>query len=118
MLESGLNVSQSLAKTNLRKRPFDAGGLQRQAAVRKRKEEVMEQNGHKFVQKQFYGVVLCAFCQEFLLKAAGMQCEDCRYTCHKKCYDKVVTKCISKSSNDNVSREPRLYQDITLMPSP
>ena len=86
----------------MRKRPYDAGGLGRQGAVRKRKEEVLEQNGHKFIQKQFYGVVLCAFCQEFLLKGLGMQCEDCRYTCHKKCYDKVVTKCVSKSNADMV----------------
>jgi hypothetical protein len=41
---------------------------------------------------------LCAFCNEFLLNALGYQCEDCRYTCHKKCYEKVVTKCISKSN--------------------
>jgi hypothetical protein len=55
-------------------------------------------NGHKFVQKQFYQIILCAFCNEFLLNALGYQCEDCRYTCHKKCYEKVVTKCISKSN--------------------
>ena len=55
-------------------------------------------NGHKFVQKQFYQLILCAFCNEFLLNALGYQCEDCRYTCHKKCYEKVVTKCISKSN--------------------
>lgn len=55
-------------------------------------------NGHKFVQKQFYQLLLCAFCSEFLLNAAGYQCEDCRYTCHKKCFEKVVTKCISKST--------------------
>ena len=56
-------------------------------------------NGHKFVQRQFYQIILCAFCNEFLLNAVGYQCEDCRYTCHKKCYEKVVTKCISKSNN-------------------
>jgi hypothetical protein len=56
-------------------------------------------NGHKFVQKQFYQLLLCAFCSEFLLNAAGYQCEDCRYTCHKKCFEKVVTKCISKSTS-------------------
>jgi hypothetical protein len=61
-------------------------------------------NGHKFVQKQFYQIILCAFCSEFLLNAVGYQCEDCRYTCHKKCYEKVLTKCISKSSSDGVSR--------------
>jgi hypothetical protein len=55
-------------------------------------------NGHKFVQRQFYQIILCAFCGEFLLNAIGYQCEDCKYTCHKKCYEKVVTKCISKSN--------------------
>lgn len=92
-----------LVKSNVRKRLYDAGGLGRQGAVRKRKEEIHEQNGHKFVQKQFYAVVLCALCGEFLLKGAGMQCEDCKYACHKNCYPKVVTKCISKSNADSVS---------------
>lgn len=92
-----LNVC--LVKENVRKRPLDApGGLGRQGAVRKRKDEVHEMNGHKFVQRQFYQIILCAFCNEFLLNAVGYQCEDCRYTCHKKCYEKVVTKCISKSN--------------------
>ena len=74
------------------------GGLGRQGALRKRKGEVHEMNGHKFVQRQFYQIMLCAFCGDFLLNALGYQCEDCRYTCHKKCYEKVVTKCISKSN--------------------
>lgn len=86
----------------MRKRPYDAGGLGRQGAVRKRKDSIHEQNGHKFVTKQFYTVVLCALCGEFLLKGAGMQCEDCKYACHGKCYQKVVTKCISKSNTDAV----------------
>lgn len=61
-------------------------------------------NGHKFVQRQFYQPIMCALCQEFLLTGEGYQCEDCRYACHKKCYPKVVTKCISKSNADAVSR--------------
>ena len=87
-------------KENVRKRPLDGplGGLGRQGAVRKRKGEVHEMNGHKFIQRQFYQLMLCAFCNDFLLNALGYQCEDCRYTCHKKCYEKVVTKCISKSN--------------------
>jgi exosome complex RNA-binding protein Csl4 len=28
----------------------------------------------------------CALCGEFLKYAAGMQCADCKYTCHRKCY--------------------------------
>ncbi|KAF8517369.1 hypothetical protein BU17DRAFT_49890 [Hysterangium stoloniferum] len=93
-------LNLNFVKENVRKRPLDAGGLGRQGAVRKRKGEVHEMNGHKFVQKQFYQIILCAFCNEFLLNALGYQCEDCRYTCHKKCYEKVVTKCISKSTNE------------------
>ncbi|EPQ54936.1 hypothetical protein GLOTRDRAFT_130101 [Gloeophyllum trabeum ATCC 11539] len=89
----------SLVKENVRKRPLDTPGrLGRQGAVRQRKGEVHEKNGHKFVQRQFYQLMLCAFCNEFLLNAAGYQCEDCRYTCHKKCAEKIVTKCISKSN--------------------
>ena len=86
-------------KENVRKRPLDGPqGLGRQGAVRKRKDEVHEMNGHKFVQRQFYQLMLCAFCNDFLLNMLGYQCEDCRYTCHKKCYEKVVTKCIAKST--------------------
>lgn len=102
-------------KENVRKRPPDAplgGGLGRQGAVRKRKDEVHEMNGHKFVQKQFYQLMLCAFCNEFLLNALGYQCEDCRYTCHKKCYEKVVTKCISKSNTGTDGDEEKINHRI------
>lgn len=61
------------------------------------------------MQKQFYTVVLCALCGEFLLKGIGMQCEDCKYACHKNCYTKVVTKCISKSNAESVSSLPPLF---------
>ncbi|KAH9997841.1 hypothetical protein BJV77DRAFT_1137197 [Russula vinacea] len=110
----------NFVKENVRKRPLDApGGLGRQGAVRKRKDEVHEMNGHKFVQKQFYQLLLCAFCSEFLLNAAGYQCEDCRYTCHKKCFEKVVTKCISKSTSGDGDEEkinhriPHRFEPIT-----
>lgn len=54
--------------------------------------------GHKFVSQQFYNIMRCAYCGELLKYSAGMQCADCKYTCHKKCYPKVVLKCISKSN--------------------
>jgi len=82
------------------RRPYEALG--RQGAVRKRKGDVYEMNGHQFVQRQFYQPIMCALCQEFLLTVEGYQCEDCRYACHKKCYPKVVTKCISKTTADGV----------------
>lgn len=109
-------------KENVRKRPLDAplgGGLGRQGAVRKRKGEVHVMNGHKFIQQQFYQLMLCAFCNDFLLNALGYQCEDCRYTCHKKCYEKVVTKCISKSNSGDGDEEkinhriPHRFEPLT-----
>ncbi|KAH7885088.1 hypothetical protein F5I97DRAFT_1328941 [Phlebopus sp. FC_14] len=117
-----LALHLNFVKENVRKRPLDApGGLGRQGAVRKRKGEVHEMNGHKFVQRQFYQIMLCAFCNDFLLNALGYQCEDCRYTCHKKCYEKVVTKCISKSNTGDGDEEkinhriPHRFEPLTNM---
>ncbi|KAH6911535.1 AGC/PKC protein kinase [Coprinopsis sp. MPI-PUGE-AT-0042] len=113
-------LSLNFVKENVRKRPFDAplGGLGRQGALRMRKGDVHEMNGHKFVQQQFYQLMKCAFCGDFLLNAAGYQCEDCRYTCHQKCYEKVVTKCISKTGTgedeDKINhRIPHRFESIT-----
>ncbi|KAF8158221.1 hypothetical protein B0H34DRAFT_707913 [Crassisporium funariophilum] len=107
-------LNLNFVKENVRKRALDGplGGLGRQGAVRKRKGEVHEMNGHKFVQRQFYQLMLCAFCNDFLLNALGYQCEDCRYTCHKKCYEKVVTKCISKSNTTADGDEEKINHRI------
>lgn len=88
------------------------GGLRRQAAIRQRKEEIHEMYGHKFVQQQFYQIMRCALCGEFLKNAAGYQCADCKYTCHKKCYPRVVTKCISKSNAETDPDEAKLNHRI------
>ena len=93
------------------RRPYEALG--RQGAVRKRKGDVYEMNGHQFVQRQFYQPIMCALCQEFLLTGEGYQCEDCRYACHKKCYPKVVTKCISKTTADGVSHLMEVLPDFS-----
>ncbi|KAF9534539.1 protein kinase C1 [Crepidotus variabilis] len=117
-----LALNLNFVKENVRKRMEGGlGGLGRQGAVKKRKGEVHEMNGHKFIQKQFYQIMLCAFCGDFLLNAVGYQCEDCRYTCHKKCYEKVVTKCISKSTagegdEDKINhRIPHRFEPLTNM---
>ncbi|KAG8862446.1 Serine/threonine kinase [Tulasnella sp. 330] len=98
-------------KENARRRPVDAG-LGRQGAVKKRKEEVHEMNGHKFIAHQFYQIMKCAYCAEFLLKGSGYQCEDCRYLCHKECFPKVVTKCISKSNAETEKDEDKINHRI------
>ncbi|PLW37112.1 hypothetical protein PCASD_13933 [Puccinia coronata f. sp. avenae] len=103
-----LRLQLNFVKSNVRKRPYDTGGLGRQGAVRKRKEEVHIQNGHQFVAQQFYQIVRCALCGELLYNASGMQCEDCKYLCHKRCFTKVVTKCISKSNVDTDGDEEKM----------
>ncbi|KAF9108200.1 Serine/threonine kinase [Mortierella sp. GBA35] len=85
--------------------------LGRAGAVRKRKGEVKEVNGHQFVVQQFYQIMRCALCSD-LFSGAGAQCEDCKYTCHRKCFEKVVTKCISKSKAEEDPDEEKLNHRI------
>lgn len=91
-------VTLSFEKTNVAGRAM-GGGIGRHNAIREKKEEVFEHHGHQFVQKQFYNIMCCAFCGEFL-RYTGFQCQDCKFLCHKKCYAKVVTKCILKLSTE------------------
>lgn len=103
-------VTLTLEKTKSQARPPFMGALGRHGAIRQKPEEVFEQHGHHFVQKQFYNIMCCAFCGEFL-RYTGFQCQDCRFLCHKKCYQKVVTKCISKSG-DSADDEAKLNHHI------
>ena len=106
-----IQVSMSFQKQTGGRRPLDLG-LNRQGAVRQKKEEVIEKQGHKFVKQQFYNVMRCALCGEFLKYSAGMQCADCKYTCHTKCYPKVVTKCISKANYETDPDEEKINHRI------
>ncbi|KAK3072923.1 Serine/threonine kinase [Teratosphaeriaceae sp. CCFEE 6253] len=93
------------------RRPLDIG-LGRRAAVRQKKDDVIEQYGHKFKIQTFYNIMRCALCGDFLKYTAGMQCADCNLTCHKGCYPKVVTKCISKSNADTDADEEKINHRI------
>ncbi|KAG0302130.1 Serine/threonine kinase, partial [Linnemannia gamsii] len=74
--------------------------LGRQGAVRKRKEDIQEVQGHKFAAQKFYQIMCCALCNE-LFTGRGSQCEDCSFTCHPRCAEKVFTKCISSNTADD-----------------
>ncbi|KAI9285195.1 kinase-like domain-containing protein [Umbelopsis sp. AD052] len=91
------------------RRPLDKLG--RAGAVRQRKEEVHEMNGHQFVEKSFFNIMRCALCGEFMVNS-GYQCEDCDYSCHRKCYTKVVTKCISRLDSETDPDEDKLNHRI------
>ncbi|KAL9113782.1 MAG: hypothetical protein Q9227_002227 [Pyrenula ochraceoflavens] len=104
-------LSMSFQKEVAGRRPFNLG-LNRAGAVREKKEEVHEKQGHKFIKQQFYNIMRCALCGDFLKYSAGMQCADCKYTCHQKCYPKVVTKCISKANYETDPDEEKINHRI------
>jgi classical protein kinase C alpha type len=54
----------------------------------------------------------CALCGELLKNAAGMQCADCKFTCHKGCYKKVVTKCITQPTAETDPDEAKINHRI------
>ena len=106
-----IQLTLSFIKQAKDKRPFDVG-LNRKGAVRQKKEDVIEQYGHKFTIQNFYNIMRCAYCGDFLKYTAGMQCTDCKYTCHKNCYQKVVTKCISMSNSQADPDEEKINHRI------
>ena len=65
-----IQLSMGFQKQTGGRRPLDLG-LNRQGAVRQKKEEVIEKQGHKFVKQQFYNVMRCALCGDFLKYSAG-----------------------------------------------
>ncbi|QSZ28546.1 hypothetical protein DSL72_003044 [Monilinia vaccinii-corymbosi] len=106
-----VNLNISFTKQTKDRKPFDLA-LGRKGAIRQRKEEVHEMYGHKFISQQFYNIMRCALCGDFLTYTAGMQCEDCKYTCHTKCFSQVVTKCISKSNAETDPDEEKINHRI------
>ncbi|RIB14584.1 kinase-like domain-containing protein [Gigaspora rosea] len=112
-----ISLKLNFVKETANKRP-DAG-LGRQGAFRKRKGEVHKQNGHKFIQQIFYQIMKCAYCEELFVNE-GYQCDDCKLTCHKRCYTKLVTKCITMSHAEMDSdykqlnhRIPHRFESVT-----
>jgi hypothetical protein len=56
-------------------------------------QKVYAKNGHLFHTKEFYQVLKCSYCNDFLGRQ-GYQCGPCNYTIHARCYNRVLTKCI------------------------
>ncbi|KAJ3282065.1 Serine/threonine kinase, partial [Blyttiomyces sp. JEL0837] len=81
----------------------EAGKLRRKnegVARRRPVQKFFPKKGHKFVAAQFYQVMKCAVCSEFLISGQGYQCQSCKYTCHKKCQQRVISKCITMGEEE------------------
>ena len=77
-------------------------GSDNQLFRREAVQKVYPKNGHQFVAQQFYQVMKCAVCSEFLGRSC-YQCQSnimvshklgCNYLIHARCYNRVVTKCV------------------------
>ncbi|XP_024943915.1 uncharacterized protein LOC107270623 isoform X2 [Cephus cinctus] len=65
----------------------------RRGAVKHNKVHVVR--GHRLVAKFFRQPTFCAFCKDFLwgFGKQGYQCQSCQTAVHKRCHDKLLTKC-------------------------
>jgi hypothetical protein len=65
-------------------------------------QKVYPRNGHRYVARQFYQVMQCTICGEFLGRQ-GYQCTSCTNTIHPRCYNRVITKCIPVDDMPNAT---------------
>jgi hypothetical protein len=65
-------------------------------------QKVYPRNGHRYVARQFYQVMQCTICGEFLGRQ-GYQCTSCTNTIHPRCYNRVITKCIPLDDMPNAT---------------
>ncbi|XP_011630960.1 protein kinase C-like 1 [Pogonomyrmex barbatus] len=77
----------------LREKNVGRAITKRRGAVKQNKIHIVR--GHKLVAKFFRQPTFCAFCKDFLwgFGKQGYQCQACQTAVHKKCHDKLLTKC-------------------------
>ncbi|KAK9301810.1 hypothetical protein QLX08_006002 [Tetragonisca angustula] len=86
----------------------------RRGAVKQNKVHVVR--GHRLVAKFFRTPTFCAFCKDFLwgFGKQGYQCQACQTAVHKKCHDKLLTKCpeSGRESENTIYLRERFKVDV------
>ncbi|XP_034736358.1 unconventional myosin-IXAa isoform X3 [Etheostoma cragini] len=93
-------------------KPFDSS-LSKQAPKPERKKRrkkdtdiVEEHNGHIFKSTQYSIPTYCEYCSSLIwMMDRACVCKLCRYACHRKCCQKMTTKCSKKFDPELSSRQ-------------
>ncbi|KAF6198270.1 hypothetical protein GE061_008017 [Apolygus lucorum] len=86
----------------------------RRCAVKQ--QRIHEVKGHRFIAKFFRQPTFCTFCKEFLwgFGKQGYQCQSCQTAVHKKCHEKLLSKCpgTSQDSENTIYLRERFKLDV------
>ncbi|KAM3877414.1 unconventional myosin-IXAa [Diretmus argenteus] len=94
-------------------KPMDSSMLSKQAPKPERKKRrkkdmdiVEEHNGHIFKSTQYSIPTYCEYCSSLIwMMDRACVCKLCRYACHRKCCQKMTTKCSKKFDPELSSRQ-------------
>ncbi|XP_076220551.1 putative protein kinase C delta type homolog isoform X2 [Nomia melanderi] len=107
-------TSAAPSTTSSHENLIGAGITRRRGAVKQNKVHIVR--GHKLVAKFFRQPTFCAFCKDFLwgFGKQGYQCQACQTAVHKKCHDKLLTKCSGsgRESESTVYLRERFKVDV------
>lgn len=74
-----------------------ADHIGRQVVLHRKVQVVM---GHRLETRRFYKPIRCARCSEFVLSGSALQCQNCKFLCHKRCKDALLTECCKAYPED------------------
>ncbi|KAM6132725.1 uncharacterized protein FYW35_000743 [Pterocles gutturalis] len=84
------------------------------AVPRSRGSEPQERTSrsHSFKNKSFKKSKICGICKE-VIDSQGISCRVCKYACHRKCEEKVVTPCFFPSNYELANNSEAVKNHVT-----
>ncbi|XP_071660783.1 tensin-3 isoform X5 [Patagioenas fasciata] len=67
---------------------------------------------HTFKNKSFKKSKICGICKQ-VIDSQGISCRVCKYACHRKCEEKVVTPCLLPSNYELANNSEALKNHVT-----
>ncbi|XP_037024477.1 unconventional myosin-IXa-like isoform X2 [Bradysia coprophila] len=118
-LTMGVNAFRGFLNEFMNSRETDKPKAKRKKEKKRKVDEHTNYNGHTFQLTIINIPTACEICQLFLLWPIerGLVCQNCRLTCHKKCYQKTHTcNKVSSPSNNNTSHTAILNSTLFGVP--